>query len=301
VTARLDPTSVMQLALVTPVLTRTPKGHAAWERDAGIEEVARIVQAVDALGYHHVTCSEHVGIPVDVAAVRGSTYWDPLSVFGYLAALTTQVRFTTYVLVLGYHHPLEIVKRYGTLDRVCGGRLILGVGVGSLREEFDLIGAEFEDRGARGDDALRALRASFGVAEPAYRGSHYEYSGFLIDPTSVQQPVPLWIGGRTPRSLRRAVELADGWSPFGLTLDEMAAMLQRARDTAAWAARARPLEIALQPGAFDPIGAPDRTQERLAEMAAMGATVVEARVVNQSVGHCVEQLTALRELLAGTT
>src|SRR5690606_20934834 len=137
-----------------PVLTRTPKGHAPWEVDAGIAEVAQIVRAVDALGYHHVTCSEHVGIPVDVAAVRGSTYWDPLSVFGYLAAVTEQIRFATDVLVLVYHLPLEIEKRYGPLDRVCDGRLVLGVGVGSLKEEFDLLGAPFDDRGPRGDDAI---------------------------------------------------------------------------------------------------------------------------------------------------
>src|SRR4051812_33544314 len=195
----------MELGIVTPVLTRTPKGHAPWERDAGITEVAEIARAADALGYHHLTCSEHVGIPVDVAAVRGATYWDPLSTFGYLAALTEQIRFATYVLVLAYHHPMEIVKRYGTLDRVCGGRLILGVGVGSLREEFELIGAPFDDRGDRGDDAIRALAVSFGVPEPEYHGTHYDYSGFLVDPVSVQAPVPVWIGGRTMRSLRRAV------------------------------------------------------------------------------------------------
>jgi len=286
----------MQLAIVTPVLTRTPKGHAAWEAGAGIDDVARIVAAVDDLGYHHVTCSEHVGIPIDVAATRGSTYWDPLAVFGYLAARTHRIRFTTYVLVLGYHHPLEIGKRYGTLDRVSGGRLILGVGVGSLKEEFDLLGAPFADRGARGDDAIRALKASFGVAQPEYHGSHYDYSGFIIDPTSVQSPPPLWIGGRTARSLRRAVELADGWSPFGLTLEEVAAMLARARDSEAWARREVPLEVALQPGAFDPIGDPARTQDRLAEMASMGATMVEARVRSQSPAHCIEQLVALEEL-----
>ena len=66
-------------------------------------------------------------------------------------------------LVLGYHHPLAIVKRYGTLDHVSNGRVILGVGVGSLKEEFDLLGAPFDDRGARGDDALRALAG--GAAE----------------------------------------------------------------------------------------------------------------------------------------
>lgn len=285
----------MQLGIVTPVLTRTPKGHGRWEADAGIAEVARIVRAADELGYHHATCSEHVGIPVDVAAVRGATYWDPLSVFGYLSAVTERIRFTTYVLVLAYHHPLELVKRYGTLDRVSGGRLILGVGVGSLKEEFDLIGAPFDDRGARGDDSIRALKASFGLPEPEYHGTHYDYSGFLVDPTSIQAPVPVWIGGRTPRSLRRAVELAEGWSPFGLTLEEMAAMLDRARDSEAWANRATPIEVALQPGGFDPIGEPTRTVDRLAEMARMGATMVETRVRADSVEHCIEQLGALKE------
>lgn len=288
----------MQLAIVTPVLTRTPKGHARWEAAAGIEEVARIARAADELGYHHVTCSEHVGIPVDVAAVRGSTYWDPLSVFGYLSAVTERIRFTTYVLVLAYHHPLELVKRYGTLDRVSGGRLILGVGVGSLKEEFDLIGAPFDDRGARGDESIRALKASFGLVEPEFHGDFYDYSGFIMDPTSIQTPVPIWIGGRTPRSLRRAVELAEGWSPFGLTLEEMAGMLAHARDTEAWAARTTPLEVALQPGGFDPLAEPTATVDRLGEMAAMGATMVESRVRSDSVEHCIDQLAALRECLS---
>jgi probable F420-dependent oxidoreductase len=286
----------MELGIVTPVLTRTARGHAPWERDAGIDAVARIVRAADELGYHHATCSEHIGIPPDVAEVRGSTYWDPLSVFGYLSAVTERIRFTTFVVVLAYHHPLELVKRYGTLDRVSGGRLVLGVGVGSLKEEFDLIGAPFEGRGERADDAIRALTASFGVPEPEYHGTHYDYSGFVIDPTSIQAPVPVWIGGRTPRSLRRAVELGDGWAPFGLSLDEMAGMLARARDTEAWEARATPLDIALQPGAFDPIGDPDGTGATLAELERLGATVVETRVRSESETHCIEQLTALREL-----
>jgi len=290
----------VQLALVTPVVTRLPRAHASWESDAGIEEIARIARVADELGYHHVTCSEHVGIPVNVAAVRGATYWDPLSVFGYLAAITTRLRFTTFVLVLGYHHPLEIVKRYGTLDRVCGGRLILGVGVGSLKEEFDLIGARFDDRGARGDDAIRALKASFGRSEPEYRGTHYAYSGFVIDPTSIQTDMPIWVGGRTARSLRRAIELGDGWAPFGLTVEEMAAMLARARETEAWAARSTPIEIALQPGPLDPVGDPEGTRTRITQLEAIGATLVEARFRHRSPEHFVEQMHALRELVASS-
>ena len=138
------------------------------------------------------------------------------------------------MLVLGYHHPLEIVKRYGTLDLVSRGRLILGVGVGSLEEEFALLGAEFGDRGARADDAIRALRASFGHEEPEYHGEHYDYAGVMVRPAGIQTPPPIWIGGRTARSLRRAVELGDGWAPFGLPVDAMAEMLTAGRDPATW-------------------------------------------------------------------
>ena len=92
--------------------------------------------------------------------MRGGRYYDPLATFGALGAHTATIRFAAHVLVLGYHHPLEIAKRYGTLDVVTGGRVIVGVGVGSLQEEFELLGAPFDDRGARADDAMRALRAA---------------------------------------------------------------------------------------------------------------------------------------------
>src|SRR6201999_168288 len=142
-----------------------------------------------------------------------------------------------------YHHPLAICKRYGTLDRISDGRLILGVGVGSLQAEFELLGASFEDRGARGDEALRALRTSFGRREPEFHGAFFDYSGVIVDPCGVQETVPLWIGGRTPRSLRRAVELADGWAPFGLRRDDLAGMLDVARATEAWDVRQAATEL----------------------------------------------------------
>ena len=195
----------MKLGIVTPAVTRLPRAHAQWEETAGIEEIARVAVEAERLRYHHLTCSEHVALPTEVVDTRGATYWDPLATFGYIAARTTTLRLATHVLVLGYHHPLAIAKRYGTLDRLSGGRLILGVGVGSLREEFELLGAEFEGRGDRADDAIRALRASLSQIEPVYRGEHYAYDGLVVDPCAVQPRVPIWVGGRTARSLRRAV------------------------------------------------------------------------------------------------
>jgi probable F420-dependent oxidoreductase len=287
----------VRLGIVTPVVTLVPRAHGRWERDAGLEAIATVAEDADRLGYHHLTCSEHVAVPRDVAEVRGARYWDPLPTFGYLAACTTHIRLATHVLVLGYHHPLEIAKRYGTLDRVCGGRLILGVGVGSLREEFDLLGASFDARGARADDALRALRASLSQPEPAYAGDHYRYDGFVVDPCSPQGHVPVWIGGRTARSLRRAVDLADGWTPFGLAPDDLRPMLARARESAAWERRTVPLDLVLTPErALDPVGDPERARLLAGELVDLGANLLNLRFVSHSLAHYREQLEAMRGL-----
>ncbi|ADP84556.1 TIGR03619 family F420-dependent LLM class oxidoreductase [Pseudofrankia inefficax] len=282
----------LRLSVPTPVVTMLPGAHARWEESAGIEEVARIAQAADWLGYHHLTCSEHVGVPAAEAVRRGARYFDPLATFGYLAARTERIRLATNVLVLGYHHPLEIAKRYGTLDVVSGGRVILGVGVGTLRDEFDLLDAPFEDRGARADDALRALRASLSQAEPAYRGEYYSFGGLVVDPCAVQDRLPLWVGGRTLRSLRRAIALADGWSPFGVTPAQARGWIQREELPAGF-------EIVLGPGRpLDPIADPDAAAEELAELAAAGATIASARLVHHSLQHYLDQLEALAALHA---
>jgi len=288
----------VKLGIVTPVLTMLPRAHATWERDATFDEVVAVVQQAERLGYHHCTCSEHVGVPVDVAAVRGGRYWDPLATFGYLAAVTATIRFATHVLVLGYHHPLAIAKRYGTLDVVAGGRLILGVGVGSLREEFELLGAPFDDRGDRADDAMRALRAALGQRQPSYRGPHYSFDDFLIDPCATQARMPMWVGGRTYRSLRRAVELGDGWAPFGLRTAELGDMLARVRATDAWAAREHPFDIVLQnEHPLDPSAEPERVGDQMQRFADIGATVVNVRFVHHSRSHYCEQLAALRSIV----
>lgn len=287
----------MKLGIVMPVVTRLPGAHAHWEVNAGITEVVRIAQVAEGLGYDFVTCSEHVAVPVAVASERGATYWDPLATFGYLAAVTTRIRLATFVLVLGYHHPLAIAKRYGTLDLVSNGRLILGVGVGSLEAEFTLLDAEWAARGAQADDALRALRVALSQPEPSYRGPYYEFDGLIVDPHAVQEHVPLWVGGRTGRSLRRAVALADGWAPFGLRSAELGAHLDRARESAEWANRTRLLEVIVQNDRpFDPAGDPERVAEQLTKYKDLGATSLAARLMHHSLDHYCEQLAALAEL-----
>jgi probable F420-dependent oxidoreductase len=281
----------------TPSLILHPERRSAWENDARFEDIAEIVKAADKLGYDHVTCSEHVGIPTDIEPVRGGRYYDPLSTFGYFAAVTERIRFCTYVLVLGYNHPLAIAKRYGTLDHISNGRVILGVGVGSLQPEFELLGADFEKRGAKGDDALRALRASLGQRTPEYHGEHYDFSGFFVDPCAKQKDMPIWIGGRGPRSLKRAVELGDGWAPFGLSVAELGAAVAKAKEFPSWHARKKPLDLVWRhEGFLDPAGKPDDAAEKVRAVLNAGGTYVHINFEHRSKAHYVEQLEALAAL-----
>jgi len=285
---------VVTVGLATPIVTRTREGPA-WIADGTIEDVAQIVTAADRLAYDFCTCSEHVGIPEAEIGRRGAAYWDPLATFSFLTARTANIRFVTWVLVLAYHHPLELAKRYGQLDAMSNDRLVLGVGVGTLREEFEMLGAPLDDRGPRGDDAIRAIKAVWGRREPEYRGSHYDIAGLVVEPHAARTDVPVWVGGRTRRSLRRAIELADGWTPFALSFDDVSAMLAWARALPAWERRARPLDVMVSAG-FDPAGNPDRTRRTLDAVRGAGATHVAAAFDADSPAHYVEQMDAFARL-----
>jgi probable F420-dependent oxidoreductase len=282
----------LKLGITTPVVTNVAGARLTWEQDATIDDIGRVAEVADRLGYHHLTCSEHIGMPASEAGRRGARYWDPLATLGYVAARTTQIRLATMTLVLGYHHPLVIVKRYGTLDHVSRGRVILGVGVGSLKEEFDLLGVPFDDRGARADDALRALRVALPSNEPTYNGEFYSFGGLTVDPCALQAHMPIWIGGHTKRSLRRALTLADGWAPFNVPVATAAEWL-RDRDVPEGFEVVLPAERPL-----DPVKDPDATMETLQTMAAAGTTTLSARFVHHSLDHYLEQIAALAELNA---
>lgn len=280
----------MRIGLATPVVTALAGLAAGWESTATVEDLAAVAAAADALGFDFLTCSEHVGVPLAERDTRGDVYWDPLATLGFLAARTTRIRLATSVVVLGYHHPLAIAKRYGTLDRISGGRLTLGVGVGSLAAEFELLGASFADRGERADDALRALRVSMSTSEPAHDGKYFSYSGISLRPCAVQRPVPIWVGGRTRRSLRRALELGDGWMPFGLGVDEIGAML-------AGIELPDGFDVVLAThSALDPTGEPDQVYRHLRALRDAGATAVTCALRAGSATHYIDQLSALRDL-----
>lgn len=280
----------MRIGLSTPAVMLLPEVSSAWEHTAGVDELVQVATAADEVGLDFLTCAEHVAVPVDQADGRGLTYWDPLSTLAFLAAHTKRIRLATSVLVLGYHHPLEIAKRYGTLDRLSGGRLILGVGVGSLAAEFELLDVPFDGRGERADDAIAALRASLSHTRPDYAGKFYRYDGFAVEPCAAQARVPIWVGGRTLRSLRRAVRLADGWMPFGLADTRIAEMLDHIDLPAGF-------DVVLPTGrAIDPLGDTAGTTDRLRRLRAVGATAITCTVAATSADHCTRQLAALREI-----
>src|SRR5690606_8226164 len=112
----------IRFGVLTPRVILPPGRFNAWAADVRAHDLPTLARAADRLGYHHLTCSEHVAVPTSAAAVRGGTYWDPLATLSYLAAHTAHIGLATHVLVLGYHHPLAVAKRYGTLDRLSGGR-----------------------------------------------------------------------------------------------------------------------------------------------------------------------------------
>ncbi|MCG7608806.1 MULTISPECIES: TIGR03619 family F420-dependent LLM class oxidoreductase [Mycobacterium] len=271
----------MKLGLSTPIVMQHPGEFSPWEADAGPDELALIAEAADDLGFHHLTCAEHTGIPASAAGVRGTVYWDPLATLSFLAARTRRIRLTTAVAVLPYHHPVALAKSYGTLDRLSGGRVILGVGVGSLTEEFELLGAPWEDRGAAADRDIAKLRAAWG--QPVV-------DGFAIEPHAATTDLPVWVGGRTKRSLRRAVELGTGWMPFSLSPDTITEFLAR---------HALPgdFDVVLSPGApLDPSGDADTVRKRLTRLRDAGATIANCSVQARNAEHFCDQLAALKAI-----
>lgn len=284
----------MKVGISSPIVALSGK-RPAWEAEAGTAELVKVAQTADRLGYEFMTCGDHVAVPPGLP--RGERFYDPLATFSFLAGQTSRLRFLPYVLVLPFYHPLEIAKRYGTLDYLSGGRLILGFGVGNLREEFDMLGAPFDDRGPRADDALKALRAALSGRVVSYQGPYFEFQDMVVDPHAVQSKVPMWIGGHSERALRRAVTLGDGWAPApqsfrGPTPELMRRMLAQ-HDLP------DDFNVLFTPGErLNPIADPNRVGDIIATAEQAGATHINLTVRHDSLAHYLEQLEAFAETAA---
>lgn len=272
-----------------PGVVAPPRASAEWEREISPDQLVAAATIADDAGYSHVGCGDHVAVPRTIAEIDGGTFWDPLATLSYVAASTVSIRLLTQVLTLGHHHPLAIAKRYGTLDRLSGGRVVLGVGVKGYEPEFTLLGASYARRGARADDALRAIRASWGRRYPSYVGPFYAFDEVEVSPSALRDKIAIWVSGRSKRALRRALQYGDGWMPTPRPLAEFAQLLARIE-------RPADFEIVLPVvGFLDPVGDPVRTKRALDEVRDAGATVGSVTFVAPSFAAWCEQVEALAQ------
>ena len=140
-----------------------------------------------------------------------------LTVLAFLAGQTSRIRLLTSVIVLPYRNPLLAAKMLATLDVLSGGRLIVGCGVGWMREEFLALDVptRFEDRGAVSNEYIEGLKELWTSPDPSFQGQFFSFSDLDFTPKPLQTPhPPFWIGGESPAALRRVARLADGWMPI---------------------------------------------------------------------------------------
>ncbi|UFR03920.1 TIGR03619 family F420-dependent LLM class oxidoreductase [Streptomyces sp. Go40/10] len=222
--------SALAYGIQLPVQSQSTLYTEPWETEAGPEDLVAVARAADAAGFAYVACCDHVGIPRRLAPAMSTVWYDPVATLAHLAAVTARVRLLSHVAVVGLRHPLLTAKQYATLDHLSGGRLVLGVGAGHVREEFEALGADFERRGAVLDECIDALRAALGPDEfPEHHGKRYDFAGLGQRPRPAQPYVPLWVGGSSPAAVRRAALKGDGWLPQGDPRERLPAVVARLR------------------------------------------------------------------------
>ena len=214
---------------------------------------------LEALGYDSLWVSDHVVIPWEIRSrypynatgdfplSPGTDFLEPLTALTLAAAVTSRVRLGTSVLVLPHRHPVLTAKMLATLDHLAPGRVVLGAGVGWMREEIELFGVPYPRRGAWTDEAIRIMRACWRDDRVSFKGEFFSFEGLGCRPRPPGGTIPIWIGGHTDRALRRVAALGDGWHaafPTPTALGEGIARLREAcqqagRDPATLAISAR--------------------------------------------------------------
>jgi probable F420-dependent oxidoreductase len=198
---------------------------------ASPDQILRLATRAEALRYTSVFVTDHVVLPVSMArstypyAATGKLpggadqdYLDPLALLGWLAHATRTIKLGTSVLVVPYRNPLVTAKTLATIDRLSNGRLVLGMGVGWLREEFEAVAAPpFEERGRVTDEYIALMRTTWTMDPVSFEGRYYRVKDVHALPKPAQPGgIPIWIGGHTDGAIRRAATLGDGWHPLAL-------------------------------------------------------------------------------------
>jgi probable F420-dependent oxidoreductase len=213
------------------------------------DAAAAFAAAAEANGFESLWTVEHVVVPsgyrstypyTDDGKMPGredSPIPDPLIWLAYVAAATERIRLATGVLILPQRNPVILAKELATLDHLSSGRMILGVGIGWLAEEFAAIGVPFERRAARTDDYVAALRALWSD-QPSHHSEFVDFADCIVRPRPVEASIPIHVGGHSEAAARRAGRLGDGYVPVSRgSYDELAELFELARSTAAEAGR----------------------------------------------------------------
>ena len=175
--------------------------------DLGVEAEEKGLESVWV--NHHVINIGYIAERLD-----DRPYYDALTVLSWVAARTERVQLGTSVLVLPYLHPMVLAKQLATIDQMSGGRLIAGLGVGSLPEENAALRVEYERRGPWSDEFIEVMRALWSDGPGSFEGDHFAMSGLVASPKPAQEDLEIWIGGSGAPARRRAVRFAKGWHPL---------------------------------------------------------------------------------------
>jgi len=190
-------------------------------------KIITLARRGEALGFGFLGVSDHVVLPNDIQSkypynphgryLGSSEYLEPLTLLSFVAAQTSKVRLVPSVLVLPYRGPVLTAKILASIDVLSQGRLILGCGTGWMREEFKLLDSpSFEERGKVTDEYLMVFKELWTSDNPTFNGEYVSFSDLGFVPKPVQKPhPPIWVGGESPRALRRVARFADGWFPIG--------------------------------------------------------------------------------------
>lgn len=204
---------------------------------AAPELMATVATAADDAGIESVFTGEHIVLPDPMAAPSHVPPETPLvhpsTALAFCAAITTRVKLGTGITLLPSHNPLVVAKEYGSLDHLSGGRLVLGIGVGYVPKEYEVLGIPFATRGRRTDECIDAIRALWTQPSPEYRGEFVSFDGVNAFPRPVQQPPPILVGGSSPAAFRRVVQRGDGWIGGGGTPDALREALAQLDDARA--------------------------------------------------------------------
>ena len=234
----------------------------------------------------------------------GTIWYDTTATLGWLAAVTTHTHLLSHVLILAQRHPLRAAKELSTIDRLSGGRLIVGVGAGHVPEEYELLTGGFEERGRHTDEAVAALARCFTDEFPELPGPRFPARDMGLGPRPVRQPrPPIWIGGSSPAAIRRTAAYGDGWLPQGTRRRDLPGQIARLRELRAELRSGAPLDIGT---IVEPIhlttggsgwdlpgwvlsGRGEEVAESLRELVAMGVNHLQVRFMARSSEEFCEQ------------